>query len=132
MRSKPTTERKVAVQEWTCGRPELASSLAQETRTSSASNASDGDQSMSFKGFLFHARQPNLRAPTTGALAVSAAVLTLSSLPAQAADAKLNAAVASADRAADNKARDGVRRPAATLSFWGLKAKQTVIEISPG
>jgi predicted methyltransferase len=66
------------------------------------------------------------------AMAASAAVLTLSAVPAQAADAKLNAAVASADRGADNKARDVARNPAATLSFWGLKAKQTVIEISPG
>ncbi len=66
------------------------------------------------------------------ALAASAAVLTLASLPAQAADSKLNAAVASADRGAENKARDSARKPAATLGFWGLKAKQTVIEISPG
>ena len=65
------------------------------------------------------------------AMAASAAVLTLSTLPAHAADAKLQAAVASADRGAENKARDGARNPAATLGFWGLKAKQTVIEISP-
>lgn len=66
------------------------------------------------------------------AMAASAAVLTLASLPAQAADARLAAAVASADRSAVNKARDGARNPAATLGFWGLGARQTVIEIAPG
>ena len=66
------------------------------------------------------------------AMAASAAVLTLSTVPAQAADSRLQAAVASADRGAENKARDGARNPAATLGFWGLKARQTVIEISPG
>lgn len=66
------------------------------------------------------------------ALAISATILTLSALPAQAADAKLNFAIASADRGSDNKTRDGARNPAATLGFWGLKTKQTVIEISPG
>lgn len=66
------------------------------------------------------------------ALAASVALFALTSTPSVAADAKLRAAVASADRGADNKARDGARNPEATLSFWGLKAKQTVIEVSPG
>lgn len=66
------------------------------------------------------------------ALAASVAFSGLASSPSVAADAKLNAAVASAARNADNKARDSARSPAATLGFWGLKAKQTVIEISPG
>ena len=66
------------------------------------------------------------------ALAASVALFALTSTPSAAADAKLKAAVASADRGADNKARDGARNPEATLTFWGLKAKQTVIEVSPG
>jgi len=60
------------------------------------------------------------------ALALAAAV------PAQAADAKLQAAVAGAQRAPANTARDGARHPVETLTFWGLKPKQTVIELSPG
>lgn len=66
------------------------------------------------------------------ALAASAAVLTLVCLPAQAADAKLQAAVASSVRSAENTARDAARHPVGTLTFWGLKPKQTVIEVTPG
>ena len=66
-------------------------------------------------------------------LAAAAAVaLTFAALPAQAADAALTAAVAGAQRTAENTARDGARHPIETLAFWGLKPKQTVIEISPG
>src|SRR5262245_53569329 len=54
------------------------------------------------------------------------------SAPVQAADAKLQAAVAGAQRAPENTARDGARHPVETLTFWGLKPKQTVIELSPG
>lgn len=64
------------------------------------------------------------------ALAVAAAVTV--SAPAFAADAQLKAAIAGDQRAAEHKARDGARHPEATLEFWGLKPKQTVIEISPG
>ena len=49
-----------------------------------------------------------------------------------AADAKLAALVAAPQRAAENKARDGARHPAASLEFWGLKPGQTVIEVAPG
>jgi predicted methyltransferase len=35
-------------------------------------------------------------------------------------------------RAAEHKARDAFRHPAATLTFFGLDANQTVIEITPG
>ena len=66
------------------------------------------------------------------AMAASAAVLVLAPLAAQAADAKLNAAVAGPQRSAENRARDGARHPAPTLTFWGVKPKITVIEISPG
>jgi len=66
------------------------------------------------------------------ASACAVAVVLSTAIPAQAADAQLQAAVAGAQRAPENKARDAARHPAETLSFWGLKPKQTVIEISPG
>jgi predicted methyltransferase len=66
------------------------------------------------------------------ALAATAAVLTVAVAPAQAADAQLQAAVAGAQRGDAHKARDAARHPVETLTFWGLKPKQTVIEISPG
>jgi predicted methyltransferase len=53
-------------------------------------------------------------------------------LSAFAADAQLTAAVAASNRASQNTVRDGARHPAASLSFWGLKPGQTVVEISPG
>ncbi len=53
-------------------------------------------------------------------------------MPACAADAALTAAIASTHRAPENRARDGARHPEASLSFWGLKPGQTVVEISPG
>ena len=65
--------------------------------------------------------------------ALAAAIaLTFAALPAQAADAALKAAIAGPQRAVENTARDGARHPAETLTFWGLKSKQTVIELSPG
>ena len=64
-------------------------------------------------------------------LAVAAA-MTLAALPAAAADAALKAAIASPQRTSENSVRDVARHPAETLAFWGLKPKQTVIEISPG
>lgn len=66
------------------------------------------------------------------AMTVSAAALVLTAAPSVAADAQLKAAVASPDRGAENRVRDRSRHPAETLSFWGLKPKQTVIEVSPG
>jgi predicted methyltransferase len=66
------------------------------------------------------------------AAAATAAVFMLASVPAQAADARLQAAVANPQRAPENKARDAARHPVETLSFWGLKPRQTVIEVSPG
>jgi len=62
------------------------------------------------------------------AVAVAAAV----AAPAYAADAQLQAAVNGSQRSEAHKARDAYRRPVETLTFWGLKPKQTVIEISPG
>ncbi len=63
---------------------------------------------------------------------VMALVLGLMPLSAFAADTKLTAAVASPTRASENTVRDGARHPAASLTFWGLKPGQTVIEIAPG
>ena len=47
-------------------------------------------------------------------------------------DAALKAAVAGPQRDAANVARDGARHPYESLHFWGLKPKQTVIEVVPG
>jgi predicted methyltransferase len=53
--------------------------------------------------------------------------------PASAAEDKaLKAAIASPLRGAENVARDGARHPYDSLVFWGLKPKQTVIEVVPG
>ena len=52
-------------------------------------------------------------------------------LPATAADSKLATAVASPTRAAENTVRDKYRHPEASLSFWGVKPGQTIIEIAP-
>ena len=68
-------------------------------------------------------------------IAVLAAVAALATLPQPAAaadDAALKAAVADPARSPANVARDGARHPYETLSFWGLKPNQTVIEITPG
>jgi len=53
-------------------------------------------------------------------------------LCALAADAKLAAVIAGPTRSHENSVRDGARHPAASLTFWGLKPGQTVIEITPG
>ncbi|OYX01006.1 MAG: methyltransferase [Caulobacter vibrioides] len=61
-----------------------------------------------------------------------AAAFTLSAPAAFAAtDAALKAAIASPNRPAADVARDGARHPYESLIFWGLKPKQTVIEVSP-
>ena len=46
--------------------------------------------------------------------------------------ARLNAAIDGPQRSAANRARDAYRHPAQTLSFFGIAAQDTVIEISPG
>ena len=66
------------------------------------------------------------------ALILAAGLAGLMPLSAFAADAALTAAVGAANREAGNKARDGARHPVGSLSFWGLKPGQTVIEIAPG
>ncbi len=47
-------------------------------------------------------------------------------------DAALIAAVSRASRPAQDVARDGARHPLESLTFWGVKPGQTVVEILPG
>ena len=47
-------------------------------------------------------------------------------------DQALKTAVASTARPEADRARDVHRHPYETLTFWGVKPKQTIIEISPG
>lgn len=62
-----------------------------------------------------------------------AATLVLASFAAQAQGADpLKAAVAAEHRSADNVARDVHRHPYETLSFFGIKPTDTVVELSPG
>ena len=65
-------------------------------------------------------------------LAAAAALALTTAQGAQAADAALAKAVASETRPAADRARDKFRNPAESLSFWGLKPGQTVVEVSPG
>jgi predicted methyltransferase len=58
--------------------------------------------------------------------------LAFTTTAAAAADAALQAAIAGAQRSPQNLARDAARHPYETLTFWGLKPGQTVIEVSPG
>lgn len=51
---------------------------------------------------------------------------------AQTQDAALRAAIASETRPAADRARDPFRHPYESLTFWGLKPGQTVVEIQPG
>lgn len=66
------------------------------------------------------------------------AVAALASAPVAAApakpakDAALVAAVSRVTRPAEDVARDGARHPLESLTFWGLKPGQTVLEILPG
>jgi len=50
----------------------------------------------------------------------------------EAQDAALKAALVAPHRTPANVARDGWRHPYETLSFFGLKPTQTVVELSPG
>lgn len=66
------------------------------------------------------------------ALTLSAPAVLAAPAALAATDEALKAAVASPTRPAGDVARDGARHPYESLTFWGLKPKQTVIEISPG
>lgn len=48
------------------------------------------------------------------------------------ADDALKAAIAGSHRSAANSARDAARHPYETLTFFGIKPHQTVIELAPG
>jgi predicted methyltransferase len=63
---------------------------------------------------------------------MSAAIVALGLLGNAQADEALKAAIAGAQRTPANVARDGWRHPYETLSFFGLKPDQTVVELSPG
>lgn len=56
----------------------------------------------------------------------------LAALPARAADAQLQAAVAGAQRTPAFVKRDAVRHPREELEFFGLRPDMTVVEIYPG
>jgi predicted methyltransferase len=73
-----------------------------------------------------------LRRPHRRQVLLLAAALSLAAPSAFAADAALKAAVAAPHRPAEDVARDGARHPYDSLAFWGLKPKQTVIEVVPG
>ncbi|MFM7784684.1 MAG: class I SAM-dependent methyltransferase, partial [Gammaproteobacteria bacterium] len=47
-------------------------------------------------------------------------------------DPALKAAIEGPQRSAENRARDGWRHPLETLTFFGLRADMSVVEISPG
>ncbi|MGQ3017494.1 class I SAM-dependent methyltransferase [Phenylobacterium sp.] len=73
---------------------------------------------------MFHDKFPALIAGALGALILGTA--------AQAEDTALREAVAGPQRSEAHQARDAARNPYDSLTFWGLKPGQTVIEISPG
>jgi predicted methyltransferase len=52
--------------------------------------------------------------------------------PSLAADKALTAAIAGPWRSEESRARDVYRHPEAALSFWGLKAGLTIVELEPG
>ena len=72
-----------------------------------------------------------LRAPMTFVVPLMA-LFTLTAATAAPEDTALKAAVADTARAPQSAARDQYRHPYETLSFWGLKPRQTVLEIYPG
>jgi len=47
-------------------------------------------------------------------------------------DAVLNDVIAGAWRSADDKSRDGSRRPGESLQFWGLRPGVNILEVHPG
>ncbi len=52
--------------------------------------------------------------------------------PTYSEDKALSASVNGAWRSAENKARDAHRHPVESLTFWGLRPGQSIVEISPG
>jgi predicted methyltransferase len=66
------------------------------------------------------------------ALLAAALLIGLAHPAAAAEDQALKTAIAGAWRAPDSVARDKARHPYESLAFWGLKPKETVIELVPG
>lgn len=73
----------------------------------------------------------HFRAPVLAAVVASAMAPMAIAAPAH-THKELTAAVAAPNRSAANKARDVYRHPAETLSFFGIKPSDTVVEIWPG
>ena len=73
-----------------------------------------------------------LAAPLIGACASTQDNTAAEAEQAQAKDAALSAAIAGTWRDPKNTARDAYRHPRETLTFFGVNAKQTVVEITPG
>ncbi len=65
------------------------------------------------------------------ALTGAAAFLFLTAATAP-SDTALKAAISGGWRIASNSVRDGARHPYETLTFWGLKPGQNIVEIEPG
>lgn len=91
---------------------------------------------MTFAKFLLAASALALAAacshsPTTAAAAAAPAAAT-ATVEAAKADAALQDAIAGAWRTPANVARDGARKPAEALKFWGLRPGMTVLELQPG
>ena len=65
-------------------------------------------------------------------MAIAAGVIAATSAFAASGDAALKQAVAGEWRSAEDKARDGERRPLESLAFWGLKPGVSILEVQPG
>jgi len=87
-------------------------------------------------GQLFHLKESSMPRRTLVVLMLGCLALPAAAAPAPSVSATgqvdLRAAVASPTRTASNVARDRYRHPAETLSFFGLKPSDTVVEIWPG
>lgn len=75
---------------------------------------------------------PNLALAQHDHHGAHAAAATPASAPAPAIDPAIAAAVASTSRTPANIARDKYRHPAETLTFFGVKGNQTIVELWPG
>lgn len=60
------------------------------------------------------------------------AIAASSAVSATAMDAALEQVVAGDWRSADEKSRDGARKPIENLQFWGLKPGASILEVQPG
>jgi predicted methyltransferase len=65
-------------------------------------------------------------------MAIAAGVLAATSAFSASGDAALKQTVAGEWRSAEDKARDGERRPLESLAFWGLKPGASILEVQPG